>query len=210
TNGDYYAFDALGRATLKFQQTGSINYQMSAAYALSGALTTLTYPSNRSVTNSFDQAGRLTALSGNLGDNTTRTYATGILYSPTGGLVKEQFGTATPVYNKLFYNSRGQLAEIRVSTSYTGTSDTTWNRGAIINHYSNQCWGMCSGASMTDNNGNLQKQEVYIPSDDQVSGYTLRWQQYDYDSLNRLNWAREVKDNVEQWKQLFTYDRCGN
>jgi RHS repeat-associated protein len=97
-----------------------------------------------------------------------------------------------------------------VSTGYTGPTDTTWNRGAIINHYSNQCWGMCSGSSMTDNNGNLQKQEVYIPNDDQVSGYTLRWQQYDYDSLNRLNWAREVKDNVEQWKQQFTYDRWGN
>jgi RHS repeat-associated protein len=25
-----------------------------------------------------------------------------------------------------------------------------------------------------------------------------------------LNWAREVKDNVEQWKQQFTYDRWGN
>src|SRR6185437_2263469 len=45
---------------------------------------------------------------------------------------------------------------------------------------------------------------------DQISGYTLRWQQYDYDSLNRLNWVREIKDNVEQWKQQFTYDRWGN
>src|SRR5262249_9159400 len=155
TNGDYYAFDALGRATLKFQQTGSINYQISASYNLAGALTTLTYPSGHTVTNTYDQAGRLTAFTGNLGDNTTRTYATGILYSPTGGLVKEQFGTATPTYNKLFYNSRAQLAEIRVSTSYIGPTDTNWNRGAIINNYSDQCWGMCSGSGMTDNNGNL-------------------------------------------------------
>jgi hypothetical protein len=95
--------------------------------------------------------------------------------------------TPTPVYNKLFYNSRGQLAEIRESTTLT---DTSWNRGAIINRYSNQCWGMCadpvtnpnptttrdgsnSTVSMTDNrNGNLQKQEVYIPANDQVSSYT--------------------------------------
>ena len=28
--------------------------------------------------------------------------------------------------------------------------------------------------------------------------------------MNRLNWAREVKDGTEQWKQQFTYDRWGN
>jgi hypothetical protein len=147
----------------------------------------------------------LTAVGGNLGDGITRTYATGILYSALGGMLKEQFGTTTPIYNKLFYNSRGQLAEIRASTSYTGPSDTTWDRGAIVNSYSNSCTGVCSGSSMTDNNGNLLKQQIYIP------GHTMRWQQYDYDSLNRLNSAREVIDGgAEQWKQQFTYDRWGN
>src|ERR1041385_7141195 len=207
SNGDYYAFDALGHATLKFQQTGSPKHPMSASYTLSGALTTLTYPSNHTVTNSYDQAGRLTAFSGNLGDNTTRTYANGILYSPTGSLVKEQFGTATPIYNKHFLNSRGQLAEIRVSTSYTGPTDTNWNRGAIINSYSDQCSGVCFGSG---NNGNLKKQEVYVPNDDQISSYTMRSQQYDYDSLNRVSSAREVLNGTEQWKQLYSYDRFGN
>ena len=205
SNGDYYGYDVLGRQTLKIQQTGTINYQMSAAYSLSGAVTTMTYPSGRTVNHTYDQASRLTAVSGNLGDGTTRTYATGILYSPIGGVVKEQFGTTTPVYNKLFYNSRGQLAEIRASTSYTGPTDTTWDRGAIINSFSSSCTGVCSGSSMSDNNGNVLKQQIYIPSQ------TMRWQEYNYDSLNRLNWAREVLDGgAEQWKQQFTYDRWGN
>jgi RHS repeat-associated protein len=205
SNGDYYAYDVLGRATLKIQQVGTINYQMSATYSLSGLVGTLTYPSESTVTNTYDQAGRLSTMSGNLGDGATHTYATGILYSPTGGMVKEEFGTTTPVYNKLFYNSRGQLAEIRASSSYTGPTDTTWDRGAIVNSYSNSCTGVCSGSSMSDNNGNLLKQQIYIP------GHTMRWQQYDYDSLNRLNWAREVLDGgAEQWKQQFTYDRWGN
>jgi YD repeat-containing protein len=69
---------------------------------------------------------------------------------------------------------------------------------------------MCSGSNMTDNDGNLKKQEVYIPNDDQVSSYAMRWQQYDYDPLNRLKWAREIVSGVEQWKQQFTYDRWGN
>lgn len=64
----------------------------------------------------------------------SRAYATGIIYDAAGRMTKEQFGTTTPIYNKLFYNSRGQLSEIRNSTSYTGPTDTSWNRGAIINH----------------------------------------------------------------------------
>jgi hypothetical protein len=110
------------------------------------------------------------SVTGYLGDGTNRTYATGIIYSPFGGMTKEQFGTSTAVYSKLFYDSRGPLSEIREST--TSATDTSWSRGAIINHYSNNCWGMCGGSnsttSMTDNNGNLKKQEVYIPNDDQI------------------------------------------
>jgi RHS repeat-associated protein len=205
SNGDYYAYDVVGRQTLKIQQTGTVNYQLSAAYNRADAVTTLTYPSGHTVTNTYSPDGRLTALSGNLGDGTTRTYATGILYSASGGVVKEQFGTTTPVYNKRFYNSRGQLAEIRASTSYTGPTDTTWDRGAVINSYSNSCTGVCSGLSMSDNNGNLLKQQIYVP------GHQMRWQQFDYDSLNRLNSAREVLDGgAEQWKQQFIYDRWGN
>src|SRR5207248_1470920 len=103
------------------------------------------------------------------------------------GMSKEKFGTTTPIYNKLFYNSRGQLAEIREGT-YNATDNTWWNRGAIINHYSNNygCWGASCNAP--DNNGNLMKQEVYIPNDDNISGYSMWWQQYSYDSLNRLEW----------------------
>src|SRR5712691_658097 len=101
-------------------------------------------------------------------------------------MTKEKFGTDVALYNKSFYNSRGQLAEIRESTSYTGLTDTTWDRGAIINHYSNNCWGMCGGSNsttaMTDDNGNLRKQEVYIPNQDSMTSYTTWWQGYDYDS----------------------------
>jgi RHS repeat-associated protein len=204
-NGDYFAYDELGRPTKKIQQTGSIPYVMSVNYNLSGSVNSLTYPSGNSITHSYDSAARLTGVTGNLGDGTNRNYSTEILYAPTGALVKEKFGTTTPIYNKLFYNSRGQLAEIRESTSYTGPTDTTWDRGAIINFYSDQCWGMCSGASMTDNNGNLQKQAVYIPNE------TMRWQQYGYDSLNRLQWSSEILDGgSEQWKQTYIYDRWGN
>ena len=58
---------------------------------------------------------------------------------------------------------------------------------------------------MADNNGNLRKQEIHIP------GQTMRYQEFDYDSLNRLGSVREVLNGgAEQWKQAFTYDRWGN
>ncbi len=102
--------------------------------------------------------------------------------------MKEQFGTTTPIYNKLFYNSRGQLAEIRASTSYTGPTDYSLRTAALSSTATAiSATGICSGASMPDNNGNLLKQEIHIPGQD-----TMRWQQYDYDSLNRLNSVREV------------------
>jgi len=214
------SFDAVGRPlseSRQFYASGVFGqaYTTLRGYNLAGGVTSQTYPSGRTVSYAYDNVGRTNSFSGNLGDGTNRTYASGIVYSSMGGVTKEQFGTDTPVYNKSFYNSRGQLSEIRVSTSYTGPTDTTWNRGAIINHYSNNCWGMCGGSNsttaMTDNNGNLKKQEVYIPANDQVSSYTTWWQQYDYDPLNRLRWVKEFNSgNTQLWQQEYVYDRYGN
>jgi RHS repeat-associated protein len=211
TTGDYYRYDLTGRLVAKVQRIGNKDYSVAAEYNRAGALTALTYPSGRIVHNDFDGAGRLNAVTGNLGDNQSRTYSTGIVYTANGALAKEKFGTDTPIYNKLFYNSRGQLAEIRESTGYTGPGDTTWDRGAIINFYSNQCWGMCAPdengpKAMTDNNGNLRRQEVYVP------GSLMRFQTYSYDSLSRLQAVEEKTDgdSAVKLRQTFKYDRWGN
>jgi len=63
---------------------------------------------------------------------------------------------------------------------------------------------------MTDKQREPKEAGVYIPADDQVSSYTTWWQQYDYDSLNRLDWSREIANGAEIWKQVYTYDRYGN
>lgn len=206
--GDYFAYDALGHNTLKIQQTGGMNYQTSANYTIAGLLSSETYPSGRTVNYAYDQTGRTTSVTGSLGDGTTRNYSTGIVYSSLGTLKQEQFGTDTPVYNKLFYNIRGQLAEIRESTS---ANNTSWNRGAIINQYSNQCWGMCTGSNMTDNNGNLKRQDMYIPDNDPVSSYKSWVDGYSYDSANRLTQVSEDTGNPAlNWQQTFIVDRWGN
>jgi RHS repeat-associated protein len=213
----YNGYDAMGKPTSATETLGSQNYSVGYTYDLAGHVTAMTYPSGRTVSYTYDGAGRSSSFAGKLGDGTQRDYSTEIIYSPTGGMTKEKFGTDTALYNKLFYNSRGQLSEIRESTSYTGATDTTWNRGAIINHYSNGCWGMCGGStsttSMTDNNGNLKKQEVYVPTNDQLQNapYTTWYQQYDYDTLNRLQRVHEYTGNTTtDWQQEYAYDRYGN
>jgi RHS repeat-associated protein len=195
--GDYYGYDAGGRMTIKIQRTGSINYKTTAVYNVGGALKIETYPSKHTVTNAFDSAGRLQSMAGNIGDGFFRTYATGITYASLGGLQQEQYGTATAVYNKLGYNNRGQLTDIRVSTS---GSDTSFNRGKIINDY-----------GTTNNNGNLKQQTVYVPNSDTNDNPTSWYQQYSYDSMNRLTQAKEYNSGSSLlWQQTFGYDRFGN
>jgi len=204
------SYDPLGRPLIQVQDFKSNNvwgpgYQMQRSYNLAGGVTSQTYPSSEhTVSYSYDSAGRTSAFTGNLGDGVPRTYSTGIVYSPLGGMTKEQFGTDPALYNKLFYNSRGQLSEIREGTSYTGPTDTGWERGAIINFYG-ACWGMCGGSNsttpMTDNNGNLKRQETYIPN----GGPTFA-QTFDYDSLNRLQRVTEGSS----WQQEYIYDPYGN
>jgi RHS repeat-associated protein len=204
----YGNYDALGRVKSATQTIGAQNYSLTYSYDLAGHVTSMTYPSQHTVTNAFDNAGRLQTFVGTLGDGTSRNYAIGITYASGGQMTQEQFGTTpTPIYNKLFYNARGQLSEIREGIT---PNDTNWERGAIINHYSNSCWGMCAGSQSTtamgDDNGNLKKQDVYVP------GVGTPFSQfYSYDSLNRLQSVTEDNPNgPANWKQSYVYDRYGN
>ena len=198
-------YNALGQATGVTQTMGTQNYLLGYTYDLAGHVKTINYPSGHTVTNNYDNAGRTNSFTGKLGDNTLRNYATGISYSPSGGLSQEQLGTTIPIYNKLFYNSRGQLAEIREGLT---PNDTSWQRGAIINFYST-CWGMCFGSSMTDNNGNLKGQEHWIP-DSSGSPLAVPAQQFEYDQLNRLKRVYEGVSAQPAWQQQYAYDSYGN
>jgi RHS repeat-associated protein len=204
------AYDALGRVKNWRQQFwGDGNwgapYAMFSNYDLAGHVTLMHYPTGHEAYYSYDSAGRTNAFTGNLGSGGAgRNYSTGISYSAFGGMSQEQFGTQTAIYNKLFYNSRGQLAEIREGRS---ANDDSYQLGAIINFY-DTCWGQCSGQNMPINNGNLRTQQVYIPRDENP-GYQNRTdmfsQGYDYDALNRLLSVEEGS-----WRQKYHYDRFGN
>ena len=201
SNGDYYAYDNLGRQTVKFQQTGTVNYRVSQQYNRAGSVSSIEYPSDSTTTNTFDLAGRLTAFGGNLGDGslgTPRTYSTGIVYSSTGSMLKEQFGTNTPVYHKLHYNSRTQLCDVRVSNV---NDEWGGELGALVNYYSTN-WVHCGSGA--DNNGNVLMSQTIINS-------TYFEDRYSYDSLNRLTGVSEYPNGATlAGTQQYDYDRWGN
>jgi len=220
SSGTYVGYDALGRPAVSFQQTGGVNYQVGpVTYNLAGSVTSLRYPSGHTVSYNYDAAGRLgdhngqPAFSGNLGDGVLRTYSSEVLYHATGAMSQERLGMDTPLYRKHLHNSRGQLAEIRVGLYPLTDTDpqrrTGWERGAIINSYSDTAWGVTGGGP--DNNGNLKKQEVFIPNVE-GAGYDQNWsshaQVYSYDWLNRLTSAAE--SGAGAWSQQYGYDSYGN
>lgn len=217
-------FDLMGRPTQQKQQFNtasgwSVPYITSQTYDLGSHVVLQTYPSGNAVTYNYDIAGRLAdkdaqnlAFSGNLGGS-SRTYATGISYSPFGGVEREQYGTTTPLYHKTFYNIRGQMFDTRVS-SVNDAWD--WNRGRLNWYYSsNHAWG----GSGTDNNGNVIYAENWVPPPNAAPDQAqfLFQDSYTYDSLNRLSAVNESSLDIAgggswtaQLAQSYIYDRYGN
>ncbi|HET7287263.1 MAG TPA: hypothetical protein VFI71_07325, partial [Pyrinomonadaceae bacterium] len=197
------SYDALGRPKVqrqlfKLNSTWGPTYQTSRSYNLAGNVTSQTYPSGHTIAYSYDPAGRTNSFTGNLGDGTQRTYATGITYSPWGTLAREQFGTTAAVYNKHHYNIRGQLCDVRASGI-----DDEWGGelGALVNYFST-AWALCG--SGTDNNGNVLMSQTIINS-------TYFEDRYSYDSLNRVTAVNEYQNGVTfTGSQQYTYDRWGN
>ena len=209
------SLDVLGRPLKQRQKfnsvAGSQTYFVSRSYDLAGHVLKQTYPSGHTVSYNYDDAGRLAdrngqpAFSGNLGEGVTRTYATDVKYNQWGATQQEKFGTDTPLYHKQRYNERGQLWDVRLSTVSFSTDPANGDRGAIVNYYSNNN-NFAQGGTGTDNNGNLLRQEIYIPG----SGFFR--QNYHYDSLNRLDWVTEQLNGTgtNTFKQAYSFDRWGN
>ncbi len=212
------AYDAMGRPLSKSQQffylgAWGTSYTTQQTYDLAGNIKTLTYPSGHTVDYSYDQAGRLSSFSGNLGGS-PRTYADTIGYNAAGQMIKERFGTNTSLYHNSHYNNRQQLVSTRVGDS--ATDESNWSRGAIDFFYGSTA--VASGdkfANDTDNNGNLRRQINWVPL--AGGGHVIpQRDDYIYDALNRVSSFTEAQMNSGgQWtlnvaSQSFSYDRYGN
>jgi RHS repeat-associated protein len=183
----YASYDALGRVTAS-QQTpnGQSAYQFSYTYNPAGGLTSITYPSNRTVSYLYDAAGRASAVK-NGAANSTDNYATIGSYWPHGAVNQMTLGntqTETSVYN-----DRLQPASLTVSGNLLA-----------LNYY--YCTNLA--ASCTTNNGNLMSEVIGAAK---YSGFSVT-QNFTYDGVNRLLEAKETGPGG--WTQTQGYDQWGN
>jgi RHS repeat-associated protein len=182
----YASYDALGRVTAS-QQTpnGQSAYQFSYTYNPAGGLTSITYPSNRTVSYLYDAAGRASAAK-NGAANSTDNYATIGSYWPHGAVNQMTLGntqTETSVYN-----DRLQPASLTVSGNLLA-----------LNYY--YCTNLV--LSCTTNNGNLMSEVIGAGK----YGLNLT-QNFTYDGVNRLLTGTET--GTGGWSQTQGYDQWGN
>jgi hypothetical protein len=115
-------------------------------------------------------------------------------------LIRKRFGTSAPLYHRRHYNSRGQLFDVRLGTDGAAINDgpnpaqwtgASWNRGALRMFFSSnliECaW---PAVASQQNNGNLYRQDHFVPTalegDGNVTGWVMSADYYCYDSLNRV------------------------
>ena len=189
SNGTYRGYDELGRVVRQYQRTESVNYLVEAAYSV-GTMTDETYPSvpgandRRSVSFSYDSAGRLSSVSSSATTYAPAAGVSSIGYASSNALSTETYGNS--LIHGISYNNRLQPTEIKVGTSSNSTSvlDLTYSYGT------------------TSNNGNIQ-------SVGYSGGGLSHTQSFTYDSLNRLSTATETNGGTS-WSQSNAYDRYGN
>jgi RHS repeat-associated protein len=213
TNIDHTAidsYDPLGRPLTKrqlFKRNGVVSptYSISQTYDLAGNVKKLTYPSGLITANySYDQAGRLTADTLSIFGVGTYTGSDSIEYNAAGQMIKERFGTRTPLYHKMRYNNRLQLGDVRLSTD--SDDALSRDRGALLFYYGPDAVETSDPlANDSTNNGNMVRQEHYVPL--AAGGEVIpQADNYSYDALNRISSA--VEPNV--FTQNYGYDRWGN
>jgi RHS repeat-associated protein len=181
-------YDLLGRPTASSQTTNGVVYTFpSYTYNFNNQLKTITYPSGRTITTTYDSAGRTGQVSGqvnNIGPITT--YGTVSSYAPHGGIQQMTLGALT---EQTCYNNRLQAVGIRLGS---GAMPLCGNSADVLN--------LSFNYGTTNNNGNLLSQTIMRPGSTWTESYTL------YDGMNRLTSAAEGT----AWSQTYLYDGYGN
>jgi RHS repeat-associated protein len=187
STANYTAYDKLARVTASNQVTSGNTYSMTYSWDIADNLRSMTFPSSRTLTWSYDNAARTTGITGTKSGEANKTYASGIGYAPHDGLASLAMGNSmAETWN---YNSR--LQPRQVSAVRSGTTHLS-----LGFFYCGSQVHTCS-----DNNGNMRIQTLGIPG----QSWT---QSFGYDGVNRLSSVSET--GGAGWSQSFGYDTWGN
>lgn len=203
-----FSYDKMGRLWGQLRTTNSVPEQTTFAYNLSGGLTSLIYPSGRTVTYTYDSASRpsdaidtangINFLTGPC-VNGASSPSTGACYAPQGSQAQTQNGAG--IVSTYIYNSRLQPcwmfatsgAPLAANTNCTGTDPGS--ASAIDLQY-----GYNFGST---DNGNV----IGIMNNRD----TTRSQSFAYDQVNRITSAWTTSTSGSNcWGENYSYDQWAN
>jgi RHS repeat-associated protein len=196
TLGSYQGYDQMGRVVKSLQVTQTPTtlqtYSFTYSYDLAGEMLTEGYPSGRTISMSYDVAGRLSNLGGTKTGEAAKTYAQQFNYWAHGAVKSITLGNS--LVEKTGINNRLQLTQVQLGTIANASSVLELN-----SIYDND------NPNTHDNNGNLRKQQIKAPGMDVTQTYT-------YDAVSRLQTAKEEQTvgGATIWQQQYGYDRYGN
>jgi RHS repeat-associated protein len=194
---EYTSFDSLGRILSHKQTTDGRSYTTAYGYNLSGALVEETYPSGRTVKNTFNNDAKLIDVSSKSASQPDfQSYANNFSYTAHGSVSQMKLGNGT--WESTQFNSRLQVSQIALGSSPGATNlfRSNYDYGEID----------ASGNIQTDkDSGNIARQTISFAGLSQPFVQT-----YKYDSLNRLSEAKEMNGLTQTWAQNFGYDLYGN
>jgi RHS repeat-associated protein len=200
--GNYMKYDQLGQVAGSLQVTdigaNRQSYSLSYDYDLAGNLRSETYPSGRTIINSYDMANRINALSGQNPGQADKTYVSNVQYAAHGAPRKMTLGNG--LVESAGYNTRLQVSSITLATA----GSIKANPSTVPSESYDAVFNVSYDYGTADNNGNVHTQTITMPGGKLI-------QDYDYDQLNRLKQATETDAAGQQtWKQAFNYDVYGN
>ena len=197
------AFDGLGRVTAATQNTSGRAYNFSylvsagvSGYNLIDEITSMTMPSGRKVTLTYDSIGRPNGLSAVYG-SANPTYVSSVSYAPHGAVTQMALGntlTEQTCFNNMlqpFVIRQRPAANVSACQS-TATADT-------------HDVGFFSYTFPSGNNGNVAGQTIQYGASGAYGSKSFQ-QTYTYDLGNRLASANENSAVL----QSFGYDAVGN
>ncbi len=201
-----FAYDKMGREIGEERWTGSVSKTTSYAYDFAGDMTSLTYPSTRTITYTYDSAGRpseaqdtANSINYEIGACANGLSSSGVCYAPNGSVAQEQNGSnlvSTYIYNKRFqpcwmYGTTGTA--LPTTTLCTATDP---GPGNILDLQYNFNLG-------AGDNGNV----VGITN----KRDSTRTQSFVYDQVNRIVTAQTSSTSGSNcWGETYTVDEWAN
>ncbi len=202
---EIFGYDVMGRVTLNNQSTplncGSGNWQLLYTYDLAGDMTTYTNGIGKTLTQSFDTAGRVTQLSSSYVDaNHPATLATvdsSLGFYPTGALRKITYGNGLTGTAAI----EARLQPCRINLNSTGSVITDGCADGAVSG-TIQDFFYAFGTSGATNNGNVTIMNA--------GGMQNFDRTFTFDSLNRLGTMSDAHTSNSCLGLQWTYDPWGN